>query len=199
MPIDRFAAVVRTCTIARDPTRRDLARALVGLAAGTALAPLFDPMANGALAKGKGKKKKKKGKTPPPPSPPPPPSCALQCGFDCCPQTQPECCHATGQTLCYGAGETCCPNLGGQSAEVCPPGTRCEFIDDPDDTLGPYSFCCPASHATCGYGCCPPGTVCCPVAGDFGRVWKCCADSSCDELSTECSGVGDHIVDHRTF
>jgi hypothetical protein len=128
------------------------------------------------------------------------PRCLIACDEVCCTAVQPACCHGTVYSLCYDpATESCCPDLGGQFATACPPQTRCEFFDDPNDTLGPASFCCPSGTTKCGLGCCPDGSVCCPGTDDSGYAWSCCPDASCDEVATECSSNGDHVVDARIF
>src|SRR5215213_5393524 len=126
-----FDALARSL-FASHSRRRALA-AVVG-ALGTALVAV-DAMD----AKKKKKKKKKKH------SEDELPRCLIACDYICCTQAQPACCSGTVYPLCYDpATESCCPDLGGQFATACPPGTRCEFFDDPYDTVGPYSFCCPS-------------------------------------------------------
>ncbi len=178
MQFDRLARFV-----ASPATRRTALGALVGLGLGAA--PAIGP-----AVKAKKKKKKKK---------PPAPPCPVRCGQVCCSQAQPACCDgpAVISPLCYDpATEECCPDLGGQIGKACPPGTRCEFWDDPDDTLGPYSSCCPDNSTTCGDGCCPAGMTCClDDEGDpYGAF--CCPDSSCDPADLACEPT--FSIDGRT-
>jgi hypothetical protein len=196
MDAGRFDAFSRALSdsVHNGSTRRGVARFIGGLTTGALLAPLLG-LADADAKKRKKKKKKKK-------NPSQPSQCAsgeIACQYLCCSATQ-ECCSGpkTLSPLCYDpATESCCLDLGGQMGAACPPGTRCEFFDDPNDTIGATSFCCPFGTSTCGFGCCPEGTVCCPSEGDPGYVWMCCPNSSCDEVNTDCIFVGDSIVDPR--
>jgi hypothetical protein len=194
MDIDRLTSMVHA--LSATPSRRRVSRVLAGFTATSILAPLVDPISGQAKRKKHKKKHKKKKKHQEDDLP----QCLLECGDTCCTEAQPACCNGTVSPLCYDpATESCCPDLGGQFGAACPFGTSCEFFDDPYDTLGPSSFCCPSSTTTCVDGCCPDGTVCCPYDTGFGVGANCCADSSCDEVATDCMSNGDLIVDPRTF
>ena len=164
MSIDRFEDVARGLVTA--PSRRAVSRALLGLSAGSVLAPLFAITESEAKKKHKHKGKKKKKH----PHPPPTQICLAECAAE-------HCCDAATNQVCkngaIGNGECL---AGG-----CP---ATDFCTDPDFYVcwsivgeisclcatpieGGESVCIDPSTAGCGNTCtsssdCGEGSVCIP-------------------------------------
>lgn len=160
----RFASLARDLTQA--PSRRAVGHALLGLMAGSVLAPLLG-LAGAEAKKKKGHKKKIKNKKE---------WICKGLGYvycpgvgepnDCCWQDRdyPAICTACG---CCSAGESCC--LGGVDRACCAADeTCCQGPNGEAYCCGPDEMCCggacvPKDYQSCGgVYCCHPFLTCCP-------------------------------------
>ena len=134
MDIDRMAVLVHM--LAAMASRRRVSLGLAGLAAGSILAPLIDPIAGEARKKHKKKHKKKK------PTPPACPSGQKRCGSQCIPASG---CCASGDC---GVNRACVGH-----ACQCASGfvQTCDGNCIPDE---PGLVVCCEPNIFCGLGCC---------------------------------------------
>jgi hypothetical protein len=174
MDIDHIAGMFRA--LSPTPSRRAVTRGLVGLAAGSVLAPLLrlteaDAKGNGRK-RGRRRKKRNKDKVKPKP-----PRCPAKTAL-CTAGNVPECCSTVFEPgedepneICTECGccdrgfSSCCP--GRDELLCCRNSDKCAY--------GPnfQPFCCPLDYETCvgmDVPCCPPGSFCCPKG--------CCADGT---------------------
>jgi hypothetical protein len=173
--IERFASLVRS--LSASPSRRAVGHALLGITAGSFFAPVIDSVSG--LAKKKRKRRKKKRKKDP---------CIESNGPRCepckpedeyCPISDygivPRCCSFANRELCTSCG--CCP----EDFTLCCVSPKAKT-------------CCHKDGECCGdYGCCLPGSKCCPggtFPGCCSNGEYCCGDDCCDNPACDHSFGG---------
>jgi hypothetical protein len=182
MDLDHVAGMLRT--LATTPSRRTVTRGLVGLAAGSVLAPLLRLSEADANGKGRkrGRRRKRRNKDKVKPKPP---QCPAKTAL-CTAGNVPECCSTVvepgeedpneicTECGCCDRGYTyCCP--GRDELLCCKNSDRCAYGPD----FQP--FCCPPDWTTCGpiVPCCAPGSFCCPNGGCCSDGATCCPNGGC--------------------
>jgi hypothetical protein len=165
MNVQRFASLV--CSLSSTPSRRAVNHALLGLAAGSFLAPVIDS-ASGLAKKKRRKNKKRKKKD----------LCVAShdgtC-HKCAPQDEycpiadlgvvPRCCSWEQREFCTSCG--CCP----EGWNLCCADRR-------------KKSCCESDGECCGGNCCHPGTRCCYNGGKY----NCIAEDMCCDDEERCGG-----------
>jgi hypothetical protein len=163
MDIDRLASLVHT--FSATPTRRRVSRSLAGLATGSILAPLIDPISG--EAKKKRKKKHKKKKDPPPACPSGQKRCGDQCisASGCC--ASGDCganraCVGHACQCASGFVQTCDGNCIPDEPGLvvcCEPNILCEH-ECCDVAAAQVCHVSPSAADTCQAGGCPAGGLC---------------------------------------
>jgi hypothetical protein len=176
MDTNRFEEIVRT--LATMPSRRAVIQRLVGLTAGSLLAPITR-VSDAAAKDGKKahkhkehrRKKRKKNKSD---------RCPRK--YEYCPAGEySECCRtAIGGVsgnpfeVCTACGccayhfTTCCGSAG--DGLCCHDSQQCCYSDDFKE-----SACCEPKEVCCGAGCCGPKEECCKTTGENPYRY-CCAE-----------------------
>ncbi len=175
MDAEQFARLVRS--LSASPSRRAVGHALLGITAGSFLAPVIDSVSGLAKKKRKRRKKKRKKK-------------------ELCLESHDGTCHkcAPQDTYCsindYGIVPRCCSFV---SREVCTscgcvPETRTHCCVTPTKKFScePDSVCCDDGCCRQGERCCEGGTApgCCPQGE------HCCGDDCCDNPACDRSSGG---------
>lgn len=177
MDTDRVATVVRE--FARLPSRRAVARALVGLFAGSLLAPHLGmgDAAAGNTHNHKHGGKRHRHKQPSTKCPRSFAHCSAGDFSGCCnTATDPgsgdpvEVCTECG--CCQTGSSKCCP--GRDYGLCCPSDLKCCYSNDFSE-IG----CCEQADTCCGPGCCYKDQECCQTTENGQPSYYCCPRGAC--------------------
>lgn len=214
MDIDHVTSMRRA--LSEQPTRRAVARGLVGVlvASGFATLPRLAEIEAGNKKRGRKRKKRQRDKKKPkcpqlptfelckagdfseccdisidPQTGNPRENCT-ECG--CCDYKFSECCLGRDEAVCCAEGEKCCYGPNFEVRGCCTKEQKC----CPNEGCAPRNFCCSTVRSSSPAACCPPGEE--PTALDGccnTQTATICAGQRCCAAETTCtSGTHNGVV-----